>query len=225
MLPRPESANPMSIQTTPRPGRALAVAVLAAACWAVPVAGTAAAQESAQEIQKLLAEIQATKDQTLQVRSQAIRPMKVNGVEVSPDRFRREAIFLVGAKTVEAKIAELFVAQEIQQLVASGRDAKDFEITDDEVIADVAGVVEQFRLQNPGVEFWQAIRAQFGMDRERFLSQRKQTKLFDRVFFPGPANEWPLITKEAIMASATGRVSRRSLRPIRSWRSPERRPC
>ena len=137
MLPRPESANPMSIQTTPRPGRALAVAVLAAACWAVPVAGTAAAQESAQEIQKLLAEIQATKDQTLQVRSQAIRPMKVNGVEVSPDRFRREAIFLVGAKTVEAKIAELFVAQEIQQLVASGRDAKDFEITDDEVDAEL----------------------------------------------------------------------------------------
>jgi hypothetical protein len=204
MLPRPESAIPMSIPTTQRPGRALVVAVLAAACWAVPAAGTLPAQESAQEIQKLLAEIQSTKDQTLAVRSEAIRPMKVNGAEVSPDRFRREAIFLVGAKTVEAKIAELFVAQEIQSLIASGRDAKDFEVTDEEVIADVAGVVEQFRLQNPGVEFWQAIRAQFGMDRERFLSQRKQTKLFDRVFFPGPANEWPLITKEAIMASATG---------------------
>jgi hypothetical protein len=193
------------------PSRHLAAAaVLVAAAWSVgplaavrPAAVSPAAQDpAAQDPAVLLREIQATRDAVLAARRAAIQPMQVNGATVAPDRFRREAIFLVGAKSVEAKIAELFVEQQVEELIASGRDAKDFDITDQEVIADVAGVVEQFRIQNPGVEFWQAIRAQFGMDRERFLEQRKHTKLFDKVFFPGPATQWPLITREAIIASA-----------------------
>lgn len=161
-------------------------------------------EASSQDAATLLKQIQDTRDQVLAVRRQAFQPMSVNGEEVTPDRFRREAIYLVGAKAVEAKIAELFVQQQIKEAIAAGRDPEEFQISDQEVMNDVAGVVENFRREYPGVEFWQAIRAQFGLDREQFLAQRKQTKLFDKVFFPGPATEWPLVTREAIMASASG---------------------
>lgn len=192
----------MSTQASVFPRRLVAAATLIGAAWAA-APGSLAAQEPVPDAATLLTKIQETRDEVLAARRQAFRPMTVNGTVVSPDRFRREAIYLVGAKAVESKIAELFVEQQIEEAIAAGRDPKEFEISDQEVIQDVAGVVEQFRQQNPGVEFWQAIRAQFGVDREQFLRQRKQTKLFDRVFFPGPATEWPLITREAIIASAS----------------------
>ncbi|MBK8974560.1 MAG: hypothetical protein IPM29_01405 [Planctomycetes bacterium] len=159
------------------------------------------AQEDATQ---LLREVQGRQRELVDARVGLIRPVSINGVQLSADQIRREAVFLVGAKTVEAKIAEFFVLEQLEVAIEEGRDKADFEISEDELLEGVRSIVQDFQLKNPGIEFWEAIRAQFGLDKDQFLEQRRQTLLFDKLFFPGPATEWPEVTREAIMASAQG---------------------
>lgn len=149
----------------------------------------------------LLKAIDRAKADVAAARASTLKPIKVNGEEVSLDQFRREAIYLVGAKQLGAKVAELLLEEQVDEQVKAGRDKKEFEISEEELTADLKNSVEEFRRQNPDVDFWQAVRAQYGFEREQFLAQQRQTKLFDKVFFPGAATEWPLVTKESIMAS------------------------
>jgi hypothetical protein len=58
----------------------------------------------------------------------------------------------------------------------------------------------EFDSKNPGVDFWEVVRSQYGLSKETFLDQRRESILFDRVFFPGSPKDWPAITKEAIKA-------------------------
>ena len=153
---------------------------------------------------QLLAAIDRVKADVAKARSQVVRPMRVNGEEVTVDQFRREAIYLVGAKQLQGKTAELLLQEQVEEQIKGGRDPKEFEISEEDLVKDLKIAVEDFRRQNPDVDFWQAVRAQYGFEREQFLSQQRQTKLFDKVFFPGPANAWPLVTRESIMASTGG---------------------
>ncbi len=137
-------------------------------------------------------------------RTAGLQAVDVNGTTLTPEHFRRELIFLIGAKQVEGKIADFFIAEQLEEAIAAGRNPKDFDISEEELVADIKKTVGEFQKKNPGIEFWDAVRAQFNLDKDAFLHQRRQTKLFDLVFFPGPANGWPVVTREAIMASASG---------------------
>lgn len=137
-------------------------------------------------------------------RAAGLRAVKVNGVELTPQHVRREAIFIVGAKMVEAKIAEFFIEEWMEQQISEGRDPADFEISEQKVIEELQGHVDEFRQKNPGVEFWEAVRSLTGLSKDGYMKQRRKTQLFHKVFFPGPASKWPDITKEAIIASAAG---------------------
>ncbi len=217
MLPRPERIDSGNPEAMSAPQRARFAALLLAATpfavapflttSSVAAQDAAAAQDPAgsQDQAELFRRLQARQQDLVDARIGLIQPVSINGVELSPDQIRREAVFLVGAKTVEAKIAEFFVAEQLEIAVdEEGKDPKEFEISDEEVVSGVRDAIKQFQQQNPGIEFWEAVRAQYGMDKDQFLFQRKQTVLFDKLFFPGAASNWPEITREAIMASAQG---------------------
>ncbi len=182
---------------------AFALAGAAPSQEAAVVAKDGAAQDPDQKL-ALLQTIDRLDAEMAVARSGVLRPMSVNGEQVTVDQFRREAIYLVGAKQMQAKIAEFLLQEQVEEQIQGGRDKKEFEISEEELIADLKTAVEEFRRQNPNVDFWQAVRAQYGLEREQFLAQQRQTKLFDRVFFPGAAASWPLVTRESIMASAAG---------------------
>jgi hypothetical protein len=183
--------------------RRVAAALLLLCSTGVTVAQTAATEATPQELE-LREQIRKLQAQVDEQRVADLKAVTVNGETLPPEVVLREAIYLVGAKQVEARIADFFIEEHLQEAISGGRDKKEFEVTDDEIVKDIEKIVEEFRKQNPGIEFWEAVRAQFGMDKDRFLHTRRQTILFDRVFFPGPANGWPVITREAIIASASG---------------------
>ncbi len=176
---------------------------LTLAITATLFAGFLPAQEQTPEEAALWKQIRAKRAQIDKERGGVFRSVTVNGKALSPEAIRRETIFLVGSKKVEAKIADFFIQEHLAEAIKGGRDPKEFEITEKEIMASVATVIGEFQKKNPGIEFWEAVRAQFGLNKDAFLQQQRQTKLFDRVFFPGVAKDWPVITKEAIMASAS----------------------
>ncbi len=151
-----------------------------------------------EQITALSKEIQAA-------RTGLVKPIEVNGVELDPRRVLREAVFLMGGKLVEAKVMEFFVEEQIETAIrADGRDAKEFEISDEEIISTLEAMQNQFAQTYPGVSFWEVLRVQTGLDRSTFLHQQRQGMLFERAFFPGMPDNWPLITREAIIASTGG---------------------
>jgi hypothetical protein len=140
----------------------------------------------------------------IQRRAEGIEAIEVNGVKLSPLQVRREAVFLAGANQIEAKIANFFIDEWMERAVEEGRNRADFEISEQKIVADLKDQVAQFQEQNPGAEFWDAVRSMTGLSRDGYLEQARHTELFNKVFFPGPAEQWPSITKEAIIASAGG---------------------
>jgi hypothetical protein len=141
----------------------------------------------------------------VEARTAGLRTIKVNGVALTPAQVRREAIYLVGAKMVEARMADFFIDEWKERAIKEdGRKPEEFEISEAVIMKELEGQVLEFQTKNPGVEFWEAVRALTGLTKDGYLQQRRQTELFTKVFFPGAAKNWPEITKEAIMASAAG---------------------
>ena len=152
----------------------------------------------------LQAQIIALSNEIQAARTGLVKSIEVNGVELDPRRVLREAVFLMGGRLVEAKVMEFFVEEEIEAAIRDGRDPKEFEITDEEILVTLESMQNQFAQTYPGVSFWEVLRVQTGLDRSTFLHQQRQGMLFERAFFPGLPDDWPLITREAIIASTNG---------------------
>ncbi len=166
---------------------------------------SAAQSEPSPEVEAALRDSVQELEQELSIaRASGLSSVTVNGVTLPPETVRREAIFLVGAKIVDAKIADFFVEEWKERAIEEGRDPAEFEISEEQVMKELQASVAEFLAQNPGVEFWEAVRSLTGLSKDGYMQQRRQTELFNRVFFPGPASEWPTITKEAIMSAAQG---------------------
>ncbi|MCA8941832.1 MAG: hypothetical protein KDB80_04665, partial [Planctomycetes bacterium] len=177
--------------------RSTGLSLLVALC-----SGPLLAQENeAEAIRKQIAEIES---KLADARVASLGELTVNGRTIPADEVRREAIYLIGAKEIEARISDFFIEEQKQIAIEEGRDPSEFVVADSQIESDVAGLLTEFTKKNPDVSLWDAVRVQFGMDKARYMHMRKQTILFDRVFFPGPATEWPVVTQEAIMASAQG---------------------
>lgn len=152
----------------------------------------------------LQAQITALSNEIQAARTGLVKSIEVNGVELDPRQVLREAVFLMGGKLVEAKVMEFFVEEEIEAAIRDGRDPKEFEITDEEILVTLESMQNQFAQTYPEVSFWEVLRVQTGLDRSTFLHQQRQGMLFERAFFPGLPDDWPLITREAIIASTGG---------------------
>ncbi|MEC7726237.1 MAG: hypothetical protein VYD05_12020 [Planctomycetota bacterium] len=161
----------------------------------------ATAQNAADQVQQLKSEVGKLNDELVNERSKLLRTLKVNGKELDPLEVMRECVYLAGGKLVEAKVANFFILEEIMKQVNSGqRKADDFLVSEKEVLDNLAPMKKEFEAKNPGIDFWEVVRTQYGLSRETFMEQRKESILFDRVFFPGAPKDWPEITKEAIKA-------------------------
>ena len=176
-------------------------ALLLAAVLAAVVGSPALAQDPAAQLQTLRRDVDKLSDQLIEERAKLLTDLKVNGKQLDAREVMREAVYLAGGKLVEAKVANFFITEEVMKQVQSGRrKAEDFVVTDEEVLEKLAPMKTEFETKNPGVDFWEVVRSQYGLSRETFLEQRKEAELFDRVFFPGAPRDWPDITKEAIKA-------------------------
>lgn len=175
---------------------------LLAATLAVPAGAQEASPELLKQEVELRQQIREMEAELVRRRAEGVQAVSVNGKSLSPLQVRREAVFLAGSQQIEGKISTFFVQEWMERAIEEGRDAKDFEISEETIIKDLQKQVSEFQQQNPGAEFWEAVRSLTGMNRDGYLEQARQTELFMKVFFPGPAENWPQITKEAIIASA-----------------------
>lgn len=177
--------------------RALAVAATLAALIASPLV----AQDNQEQIKKLRREVDRMADQLVDERAKLLGELKVNGKVMDAREVMREAVYLTGGKLVEAKVANFFILEELKKQVGSGqRKPEEFQVSEQDVLDQLAPMKSEFETKNPGVDFWEVVRSQYGLSKETFLEQRKEAILFDRVFFPGAPRDWPDITKEAIKA-------------------------
>ncbi len=175
--------------------------MLRASVLATVVAAVVASSLVAQDPAALRREVAKLQDTLIQERAKLLSELKVNGKALDSREVMREAVYLAGGKLVEAKVADFFILEEVKKQVESGRrKAEDFLVTDADVMDQLAPLKGDFETKNPGVDFWEVVRSQYGLTKETFLEQRKQAILFDRVFFPGAPKDWPEITKEAIKA-------------------------
>lgn len=177
-------------------------ALVLAATFAAVVASPLLAQTDLQEQIKLLRrDVDRLADQLVDERAKLLTELKVNGKQLDPREVMREAVYLTGGKLVEAKVANFFILEELKKQVESNqRQAAEFLVTDEDVMEQLAPMKSEFETKNPGVDFWEVVRSQYGLNKETFLEQRKEAIMFDRVFFPGAPKDWPDITKEAIKA-------------------------
>lgn len=176
------------------------VTVLSAS-FAVVFALPVLAQDPQEQIKSMRREVDQLSAQLVEERARMLTELRVNGRVLDPREVMREAVYLAGGKLVEAKVANFFILEELKKQVESGqRKAEEFLVSDDDVIEQLAPMKAEFETKNPGVDFWEVVRSQYGLSKETFLEQRKESILFDRVFFPGTPKDWPDITKEAIKA-------------------------
>jgi len=172
-----------------------------AAAVAAFVAFPLLAQGQQELIKNLRRDVARLNDQLVDERTRMLAELKVNGKSLDPREVMREAVYLTGDKLVEAKVSEFFVFEEMKKQVESGvRKAEEFDVKEQDVVDQLAPMKQEFETKNPGVDFWEVVRSQFGLNKETFLQQRRESILFDRVFFPGAPKNWPDITKEAIKA-------------------------
>ena len=158
----------------------------------------------AQELKALQQQADKLREQVVRERETLLEDVTVNEVKLDPKVVKREAVYLTGGKLVEAKVADFFIIEEMEKQISTGHKVSEYVVTDDDVMKDLDTMKSDFEMKNPGVDFWDVVRSQYGLSRETFIQQRKQSVLFDRVFFPGNPNDWPAITKEAIKANTQG---------------------
>ena len=171
------------------------------ATLAVVAATSLTAQDPQEQIKKLRREVDDLSTQLIDERVQLMRDLRVNGKQLDPQEVMRESVYLTGGKLVEAKVANFFILEELKKQIEAGkRKPEDFLVSDEEVVSQLGPMMSDFATKNPGVDFWEVVRSQYGLNKETFLEQRKEGILFDRVFFPGAPKDWPDITKEAIKA-------------------------
>jgi hypothetical protein len=189
--------------------------VLAAVLAAAAASPAVAQPEPQEQVKTLRREVDRLNEQLIDERAKLLTEIKVNGKVLDPREVMREAVYLTGGKLVEAKVANFFIVEELKKQIDSGlRKPEEFLITDEDVMTQLAPMKTEFETKNPGVDFWEVVRSQFGLSKETFLEQRKEALLFDRVFFPGSPKNWPDITKEAIKAQTQSEQGPRFLEQL-----------
>lgn len=180
--------------------RATVIAALFAAAIGTCPSAHLPAQDPQEQIKSLRKQVDVLADQLIDERAKLLLDVRVNGRTLDPKEVMREAVYLTGGKLVEGKVADFFIIEEMKKQIDAGKKPETFVVMDEDVTNELAPMRTDFETKNPGVDFWEVVRSQYGLNKETFLEQRKQAILFDRVFFPGSPRDWPEITKEAIKA-------------------------
>jgi hypothetical protein len=159
----------------------------------------------AAEQQKLVEEIQKAKDLRQQIVSDLLKSIEVNGKELPADSLQRETVFLAGNNLIELKILEFMVEEWKARLIKEeGKKEADFAVDIKVVEEEIKKNLNEFAMKYPDLDFWEVVRSQTGVSKDRYLHQRTVTMVFDKVFMPGAPDQWPAISVEAIKAGANG---------------------
>ena len=149
--------------------------VLAAAI-AVAVSPLFAQDKDKQDqVKTLRRDVARLTEQLVDERTKLLMDLRVNGKQLDPKEVMREAVYLTGGKLVEAKVSSFFILEELKKQVDSGqRKAEEFLVSDDDVATKLAPMKAEFETKNPGVDFWEVVRSQYGLSKDTFLEQQKR---------------------------------------------------
>jgi len=140
------------------------------AVFAAVVSQSLWAQSVEDQIQSLQKEADKLQDQAAAARDKLLLPIKVNGVALDPKIVKRETVYLTGGKLVEAKVADFFIVEEVKKQIEAGkRRPEEFDVLEEDVLRELEPKMNQFAVTNPGVDFWEVVRTQYGLNRETFL--------------------------------------------------------
>lgn len=195
-------------------------AVVAALSPAVAFAQGQQDQELAAKEKALKKSVARLHEQVIDERAKLLENISVNGQPLDPKAVKRETVYLTAGKLVEAKVADFFILDEMEKQINNGAPPEKYMVTEADVVAELEKTKQEFEVKNPNIDFWEVVRAQYGLDRDTFIQQRVQAIRFDRVFFPGAVKSWPQITKEAIMASAGNSDGQRFLEQLEKATEP-----
>ena len=175
-------------------------AIVTSSPFAVAQPGSQVAEQK-----RLVSEIQKAKDARDKVVDSLLGSIVVNGNALPADSLQRETVFLAGNNLIELKILEFLVEEWKERMIAEeGKKEADFAVDTAVVESEIKKNLSEFSIKYPGLDFWEVVRSQTGVAKHRYLHQRTVTMVFDKVFMPGPADNWPAITAEAIKAGANG---------------------
>ena len=160
-------------------------------------AGATAAQQA------LILESENAERDRIEMIEKLLESLEIPGRILDPLLVKREVVFLVGQALIELKTQELIMEEwKARMIEDEGRDPEEFEVSDEVIEAEVRENLSGFALNYPDLDFWQVVRAQTGISKERYLQQRRASLMFDKVFTPGAPANWPAITAEAIKSSS-----------------------
>jgi len=158
-----------------------------------------------EEQKRLVSEIQKAQAEREKIVSELLGSVEVNGKVLPSGSLQRETVFLAGNNLIELKILEFIVEEWKERMIKEeGKKESDFVVESKVVEAEIKKNLNEFAIKYPGLDFWEVVRSQTGVAKHRYLRQRTVTMVFDKVFMPGPADDWPMITAEAIKAGANG---------------------
>jgi hypothetical protein len=157
------------------------------------------------EQQKIMDEIKVATDDRRRLVDELLGAIEINGTALPTDALKRETVFLAGGNLIELKILEFIVEEWRDRLIKEeGKKSEQFEIDNDKIEVELKKNLHEFAIKYPGLDFWEVVRSQTGIAKHRYIHQRRVTMMFDKVFMPGPPDEWPAITAEAVKAGAQG---------------------
>ena len=140
-----------------------------------------------------------------EIRDQLLGGIEVNGKKLTPKELKRETVFLTGTNLIELKILEFILEEWKERLIKDeGKKPEDFVVKDETIIKELKDNLKEFAIKYPGLDFWEVVRSQTGISKNSYIHQRRVTAMFDKVFMPGPADQWPEITAEAVKAGSNG---------------------
>jgi len=141
-------------------------------------------QEVAAKEKAAQADVVRLQGQVLAERAKLLENIKVNGKALDPRAVMRECVYLTGGKLVESRVADFFIIEEMEKQIQAGRDPAEFAVSDEDVEGELATMRTDFEVKNPGVDFWEVVRSQYGLTQETFLQQRKQASASTRSSSP-----------------------------------------
>jgi len=131
------------------------------------------------------------------------RPLIVDGEEIPLSELKRFLCFGAGSYLYDAKKFEVIIDQELQRRIARGEDVSGLEVTDEEFEARIAKEREKFETDYPTLDFETEVRRAF-RDFDLWKAHLRQTMHFDKIFIPDDPEEWPDLTKGAIIDESGG---------------------
>lgn len=125
-------------------------------------------------------------------------PVTVDGKAIPEIELKRFLALGLGSKQVENAKYAIILKEELERRKSAGEDVARFVPTDADLEAEVARQKKDFLLKYPTLDFPTEVGRAF-LSLELWKEGARQTILFDRLFIPDNPEQWPPLTREALL--------------------------